>query len=66
MMSAYTNVKAFNKGARILLNNQESYIRFMCYTAKMERVKRTGMGYKARLAAMQAVSQSTVIDRFWN
>ena len=64
-MSAYTNVKAFNKGARILLNNQEAYIRFMCYTAKIERVKRSGMSFKARLAAMQAVSQTTVVNRFW-
>ena len=64
-MKAYANVKAFNKGAEILLSNQESYIRFMCYSAKLERVQRSGMSYKARLAAIQAVSQTTVINRFW-
>ena len=66
MITTYQTVQAFNKGAQILLGQQQSYIRFMDYSARMERVKRSGMSFRARLAAMQAVSQTTVINRFWN
>ena len=66
MITTYQTVQAFNKGAQILLGQQQSYIRFMDYSARMERVKRSGMSFRARLAAMQAVSQTTVISRFWN
>ena len=66
MITTYQTVQAFNKGAQILLGQQQSYIRFMDYSARMERVKRSGMSFHARLAAMQAVSQTTVINRFWN
>ena len=65
MITTYQTVQAFNKGAQILLGQQQSYIRFMDYSARMERVKRSGMSFRARLAAMQAVSQTTVINRFW-
>ena len=66
MITTYQTVQAFNKGAQILLGQQQSYIRYMDYSARMERVKRSGMSFRARLAAMQAVSQTTVINRFWN
>lgn len=48
-----------------LLTHDQSYMRFMMYSIRQERVRRSQMPYKARLAAMQAVSQTTVTTKVW-
>lgn len=48
-----------------LLTQDQHYMRYMVYAAKQERVRQSTMPFKARLAALQAVSQTTVITKVW-
>ena len=65
MITTYKRASIITKTTGLLFSADEYRLNHMDKQARMERVKRSGMSYKARLAAMQAVSQSAAINKFW-
>lgn len=50
----------------MLLTRKQAYIQWMSKEYKMQRVQRTAMSYRMRLAAMQAVSTKHAISKQWS
>lgn len=65
MISTYKRASIAHKTNGLLFSADEYRLSHMDKQAKMERVKRSGMCFKARLAAVQAVSQSNAINKVW-
>lgn len=65
MITTYKRASIITKVSDLLFSADEYRLNHMDKQARMERVKRSGMCFKARLAAMQAVSQSNAINKVW-
>ena len=65
MIITYKRASVANKLPNVLHSSDIVKLASMNKQAKIERINNTKMSFKSRLAAFQAVSQSTVIDRFW-
>lgn len=65
MITTYKRASIITKATGLLFSADECRLNHMDKQAKIERVKRSGMSFKARLAAMQAVSVSTAISKAW-
>ena len=65
MITTYKRASIANELPNVLHSSDIVKLASMNKQAKIERINNTKMSFKSRLAAFQAVSQSTVIDRFW-
>ena len=59
MINTYKRAKYANKISGILYTNDEQRLSAMDRQAKIERIQRSTMPFKMRLAAIQAISNAT-------
>lgn len=59
MINTYKRAQYANKTSGILYTSDDKRLASMDRQAKIERVQRTAMPYKMRLAAIQAISNAT-------
>ena len=59
MINTYKRAKYANKISGLLYTSDDKRLSAMDRQAKMERVQRSAMPYKMRLAAIQAISNAT-------
>mgnify|MGYP007057175760 CR=1 FL=1 len=65
MITTYKRASIITKVSGLLFSADDYRLNSMDKQARMERVQRSGMSFKARLAAMQAVSVSTAVNKVW-
>lgn len=65
MIITYKRASLIGKLSNVLFSSDEQKIAAMDKQAKIQRVQRTTMPYKARLAAIQAVSNSKAVAKVW-
>ena len=65
-MKTYARAKIARKLSGMLHNADTVKLSAMAVQAKIERIQRSSMPYKARLAAIQAVSVANVATKEWS
>ena len=66
MITTYKRASVANKLSNVLHSSDIVKLASMDKQAKIERINSTKMPFKVRLAAMQAVSSSTAVNKFWS
>ena len=66
MITTYKRASIANKLPNVLHSSDIVNLASMNKRAKIERINNTKMPFKARLAAMQAVSSSAAVNKVWS